>query len=215
MTAAGVEEALEKLARNRRIDAVLLLADADPAAAAQAIHDEDPGAPPLFVPASRSRAATCTAARRRVAGRPAARDRPRVVGRPLDRPRGQKEKGGRRAAPKARADRRNPRPSSLRPRRGLPREHVTHRRKQKHESSKGLGRQRRHRARRAGSRWPVNDTPVLIVDRSGRGSPTRSAAPLSSQIDESDVVRQRTGRDLVPDAAVARGAPGGRRSLPA
>ncbi len=52
MTAIGVEEALEKLARNRRIDAVLLLADADPAAVAQAIHDEDPGAPPIFVPAS-------------------------------------------------------------------------------------------------------------------------------------------------------------------
>lgn len=52
MTAAGAEEALEKLARNRRIDAVLLLADAEPAAAARAIHEEDPGAPPIFVPAS-------------------------------------------------------------------------------------------------------------------------------------------------------------------
>ena len=52
MTAAGTEEALEKLARNRRIDAVLLLPDADPAAVAQAIHEEDPGAPPLFAPAS-------------------------------------------------------------------------------------------------------------------------------------------------------------------
>lgn len=52
MTAAGTEEALEKLARNRRIDAVLLLADGDPEATARAIHEEDPGAPPLFVPAS-------------------------------------------------------------------------------------------------------------------------------------------------------------------
>lgn len=52
MTAAGAEEAIEKLARNRRIDAVLLLGDADPAATAREIHEEDPGAPPLFVPAS-------------------------------------------------------------------------------------------------------------------------------------------------------------------
>lgn len=52
MTAAGTEEALEKLARNRRIDAVLLLADGDPEVTARAIHEEDPGAPPLFVPAS-------------------------------------------------------------------------------------------------------------------------------------------------------------------
>jgi hypothetical protein len=52
MTAAGTEEALEKLARNRRIDAVLLLGDGEPEATAAAIHEEDPGAPPLFVPAS-------------------------------------------------------------------------------------------------------------------------------------------------------------------
>ncbi len=52
LTAAGTEEALEKLARNRRIDAVLLLADGDPDAAARAIHEEDPGAPPIFVPAA-------------------------------------------------------------------------------------------------------------------------------------------------------------------
>lgn len=51
MTAAQTEEALEKLARNRRIDAVLLLGDGDPAAAAREIHEEDPGSPPLFVPA--------------------------------------------------------------------------------------------------------------------------------------------------------------------
>lgn len=52
MTAAGTEEALEKLARNRRIDAVLLLGDGEPEATAAAIHEEDPGAPPLFVPES-------------------------------------------------------------------------------------------------------------------------------------------------------------------
>ena len=52
LTASGTEEALEKLARNRRIDAVLLLADGDPEATAHAIHEEDPGAPPLFAPAS-------------------------------------------------------------------------------------------------------------------------------------------------------------------
>ncbi len=44
------EDALEKLARNRRIDAVLLLAGG--AAAATLIREEDPGAPPLFAPAS-------------------------------------------------------------------------------------------------------------------------------------------------------------------
>ena len=52
LTASGAEEALEKLARNRRIDAVLLAGLADPAGTAQAIHEEDPGAPPLFAPES-------------------------------------------------------------------------------------------------------------------------------------------------------------------
>ena len=52
MTATGAEEALEKLARNRRIDAVLLAGVADPASTARAIHEEDSGAPPLFAPAS-------------------------------------------------------------------------------------------------------------------------------------------------------------------
>jgi len=46
--AHDVEDALEKLARNRRIDAVLLL-NADAGAAAE-ILEEDPGAPPLFAP---------------------------------------------------------------------------------------------------------------------------------------------------------------------
>ena len=52
LAAFDLEEALEKLARNRRIDAVLLAGVADPAGTAQAIHEEDPGAPPLFAPAS-------------------------------------------------------------------------------------------------------------------------------------------------------------------
>lgn len=53
MTAAGVEDALEKLARNRRIDAVLLAAPGgENAEAARVIREEDPGAPPLFAPAT-------------------------------------------------------------------------------------------------------------------------------------------------------------------
>jgi len=54
VTATGPEDAVEKLARNRRIDAVLLLGD-DAAAAAAAIREEDPAAPPLYAP---SRAGT-------------------------------------------------------------------------------------------------------------------------------------------------------------
>jgi len=44
------EQALDRLARNRRIDAVLLLRDARAAAeVARLILEEDPGAPPLYV----------------------------------------------------------------------------------------------------------------------------------------------------------------------
>jgi hypothetical protein len=49
LTAHDPEEALEKLARNRRIDAVLLFG-ARAAEAASLIIDEDPGAPPLYAP---------------------------------------------------------------------------------------------------------------------------------------------------------------------
>ena len=50
--ARDIEDALEKLARNRRIDAVLLL-DADTAAAAaSAIFEEDPAPPPIYAPES-------------------------------------------------------------------------------------------------------------------------------------------------------------------
>jgi hypothetical protein len=51
LAARDAEDALEKLARNRRIDAVLLLA-ANAAAIACAIRAEDPGAPPLYALAS-------------------------------------------------------------------------------------------------------------------------------------------------------------------
>ncbi|MGE5414893.1 MAG: hypothetical protein ACM3NW_11995 [Syntrophomonadaceae bacterium] len=49
LTACGADEALEILARNRRIDAVLLLGGA--ATTAKAIREEDPAGPPLFAPA--------------------------------------------------------------------------------------------------------------------------------------------------------------------
>jgi vacuolar-type H+-ATPase subunit F/Vma7 len=51
LRARGAEDAVEKLARNRRIDAVLIL---EGAAAARetisAIRDEHPAPPPLFLP---------------------------------------------------------------------------------------------------------------------------------------------------------------------
>ena len=47
--ARDVEETLERLSRNRRIDAVLLLLPRDRAAEVAAlVQEEDPGAPPLF-----------------------------------------------------------------------------------------------------------------------------------------------------------------------
>ncbi len=48
LAAHGVEDALEKLARNRRIDAVLLLAGQQNPAVAGAIRDDNPAHPPLF-----------------------------------------------------------------------------------------------------------------------------------------------------------------------
>jgi hypothetical protein len=49
--AAELEEALDRLARNRRIDAVLLLLESDAArTVAQTVLEEDPAAPPMFVP---------------------------------------------------------------------------------------------------------------------------------------------------------------------
>ncbi len=50
--AASAEEALEKLARNRRIDAVLFLPGSQARELAETLAEEDPSAPPLFAPAS-------------------------------------------------------------------------------------------------------------------------------------------------------------------
>ncbi len=52
VTARGAEEALETLARNRRIDAVLILAAPDARETAALIAEEDPGAPPVFAAAA-------------------------------------------------------------------------------------------------------------------------------------------------------------------
>jgi hypothetical protein len=51
LTAAGIEDAIEKLARNRRIDAVLLLPGVPAREIAEAIREEDPASPPLFASA--------------------------------------------------------------------------------------------------------------------------------------------------------------------
>ena len=48
MTAEEDEEVLDKLARNRRIDAVLLMPGEGAAALAAAIHEEDPAGPPVY-----------------------------------------------------------------------------------------------------------------------------------------------------------------------
>jgi hypothetical protein len=55
LAAGGTEEALEKLARNRRIDALLLLPGAAAAELTAVLAEEDPAAPPLFAPASAGR----------------------------------------------------------------------------------------------------------------------------------------------------------------
>jgi len=50
VTARDVEDALERLARNRRVDAVLLLDGTSAGEAARIILEEDPAAPPLYAP---------------------------------------------------------------------------------------------------------------------------------------------------------------------
>lgn len=51
--AGDVEEAIDRLARNRRIDAVLVLLGPEAARdAARTLAEEDPAGPPLFVPAT-------------------------------------------------------------------------------------------------------------------------------------------------------------------
>lgn len=49
LLARGLEDALEKLGRNRRIDAVLLVAGIETRGIAEAIREESPAHPPLFV----------------------------------------------------------------------------------------------------------------------------------------------------------------------
>lgn len=51
LTAHGVEDALEKLGRNRRIDAVLLLAGEANPAIIGAIREDNPAHPPMYLPA--------------------------------------------------------------------------------------------------------------------------------------------------------------------
>jgi len=51
LTAPGAEDALEKLARNRRIDAVLLVAGEASGEIAGILREEDAAGPPIFVPA--------------------------------------------------------------------------------------------------------------------------------------------------------------------
>ena len=51
LVAHGVEDTLEKLGRNRRVDAVLLLTDEASAVIVQAIEEDNPAHPPLFQPA--------------------------------------------------------------------------------------------------------------------------------------------------------------------
>jgi hypothetical protein len=52
LLARGADEAVEKLARNRRIDAVVLLSGAENAAVARAICEDNLSPPPIFAPAS-------------------------------------------------------------------------------------------------------------------------------------------------------------------
>ncbi len=52
LLARGAEEAVDRLARNRRVDAVLLLAGAENEAIAAAIREDSLAPPPLFLAAS-------------------------------------------------------------------------------------------------------------------------------------------------------------------
>lgn len=51
LRAAGAEEAIERLARNRRIDAVLLLCGSESGRVMAAIEQEEPAPPPFYAPA--------------------------------------------------------------------------------------------------------------------------------------------------------------------
>ncbi|HSS44835.1 MAG TPA: hypothetical protein VLO07_05785, partial [Thermoanaerobaculia bacterium] len=50
--AHGPDDAVEKLARNRRIDAVLILCCAENERIMEAIREDLPAAPPVFLPAT-------------------------------------------------------------------------------------------------------------------------------------------------------------------
>ena len=50
LKASGVEDTLEKLGRNRRIDAVLILDREGSRAIVEGIRDDNPAHPPLFLP---------------------------------------------------------------------------------------------------------------------------------------------------------------------
>jgi hypothetical protein len=52
LRARDAEEAVEKLARNRRIDAVLVVSQSQARTVIAAIRDENPAPPPLFVAAT-------------------------------------------------------------------------------------------------------------------------------------------------------------------
>jgi hypothetical protein len=52
LLARGADEAVEKLARNRRVDAVVLLAGSENVAVAEAIREDNLSPPPLFTPDS-------------------------------------------------------------------------------------------------------------------------------------------------------------------
>lgn len=54
LLSCGADEAVERLARNRRVDAVLLLAGAQNEAIAAAIREDNLAPPPLYLPASAS-----------------------------------------------------------------------------------------------------------------------------------------------------------------
>lgn len=74
LRAHDLDEALEKLGRNRRIDAVLLAgpAAADAAEILSEIHEDNPAPPPVFVPAPASGGPLPSGARELPAGPPAA-----------------------------------------------------------------------------------------------------------------------------------------------
>jgi hypothetical protein len=55
LAAHGVEDTLEKLGRNRRVDAVLLLGEKGMEAIVRAIEEDNPAHPPVFQPGSSPR----------------------------------------------------------------------------------------------------------------------------------------------------------------